>query len=42
MLEHVHEEQPSHLLGHGTFLGGNEMCHLVKSIYHHHDHMKSP
>ncbi len=26
MFEHVQEEQPSRLLGHGTFLGGNEMC----------------
>jgi hypothetical protein len=30
MFEHVGEEQPSHLLGHGTILGGNEMCHLAK------------
>jgi hypothetical protein len=29
MLEHVCEEQPSHLLGRGTFLCENEMCHLV-------------
>jgi len=29
MLEHVCEKQPSHLLGCGTFLGGNEMCHLA-------------
>jgi len=35
MLEHMREEQPPHLLGHGTFLGGNEVCHLAKSIHHH-------
>ncbi len=32
MLEHVCEEQPSHLLGHDIFLGGNEVCHLAKLI----------
>jgi hypothetical protein len=42
MLEHVGVEQPSRLLGRGTFLDGNEMCHLVKSIHHHHDHIKFP
>jgi hypothetical protein len=31
MLEHMCEEQPFYFLGCGTFLGGNEMCHLVKS-----------
>ncbi len=40
MFEHVHEK-PSCLLGRGTFLGGNKMCHLVKSIHHHHDRIKS-
>jgi hypothetical protein len=24
------------------FLGGNEVCHLAKSINHHHDRIKSP
>ncbi len=42
MLQHMREEQPSCLLGHGGFLGGNEVCHLVKSIDYHHDHIKSP
>jgi hypothetical protein len=42
MLEYVREEQPFRFLGRGTFLGGNEMCHLAKSIHHHHDHIKSP
>jgi hypothetical protein len=42
MLEHVREKQPSHLLGHGTFFGGNEVCHLVKLINHHHDRIKTP
>ncbi len=37
MLEHVREEQASRLLGHGIFLGGNEVCHLAKLIHHHHD-----
>ncbi len=41
MLEHVGEEQPSRLLGRGTILGGNEVCHLAKSIHHHHDHIKT-
>jgi len=41
MLEHVHEEQPSRLLGRGIFLGENEVCHLAKSINHHHDRIKS-
>jgi len=42
MLEHVREKQPSRLLGRGTFLGGNEVCHLAKLINHHHDRIKSP
>jgi hypothetical protein len=42
MLEYVHDEQPSRFLGRGTFFSGNEMCHLAKSIHHHHDHIKSP
>jgi len=42
MFEHVREEQPFRFLGRGTFLGGNEVCHLFKSIHHHHDHIKSP
>ncbi len=42
MFEHVGEEQPSRLLGRGTFLGGNEVCHLTKSINHHHDHIEPP
>jgi hypothetical protein len=42
MLEHMGEEQPSRLLGHGTFLGGNEVCHLAKSIHHHHDGIETP
>jgi hypothetical protein len=42
MLEHVSEEQPSRVLGRGTILGGKEMCHLVKSIHHHHDGIKTP
>jgi hypothetical protein len=29
MFEHVGEEQPSRLLGCGTFLGGNEVCHVT-------------
>jgi hypothetical protein len=29
MLEHVCEEQPSHLLGRGTFLGGNKCAILL-------------
>jgi hypothetical protein len=29
MFEHVGEEQPSRLLGRGTFLGGNEVCHVT-------------
>jgi hypothetical protein len=35
MFEHMREEQPSHFLGHGTFVGQNEMCYLTKSINHH-------
>jgi len=42
MLEHMSEEQPSCLLGCGTILGGNEMCHLAKSIHHHHDGIEAP
>jgi len=42
MLEHVGEEQPSRLLGRGTFFGGNEVCHLAKSINHHHYGIKPP
>jgi hypothetical protein len=42
MFEHVREEQPSHFLSHGIFLVGNEVCHLAKSIHHHHDRVKSP
>ncbi len=42
MFEHVREEQPSRLLGYGTFFGGNEVCHVVKLIHHHHDRIKSP
>jgi len=41
MLEHVGGEQPSHFLGHGIILGGNEMCHLAKSIHHDHDGIKT-
>jgi len=39
MLENMCEEQPiaTRFLGRGLILCGNEMCHLVKSIYHHHD-----
>jgi len=42
MLEHMGEEQPSRFLGRNTFLGGNEVCHLAKSINHHHDGIKAP
>ncbi len=42
MLEHVCEEQPSRLLGRDGFFGGNEVCHLAKSINDHHDRIKSP
>jgi len=42
MHEHMCEGQPSHFLGRGTFFGGNEVCHLVKSINHHHDRIKTP
>ncbi len=42
MLKHVREEQPSHLLGRCIILGGDEMCHLAKSIHHHHDGIKTP
>jgi hypothetical protein len=41
MLEHVREEEPSCLLGHGIFFSGNEVCHLAKSIHHRHDRIKS-
>jgi hypothetical protein len=37
MFEHVNEEQPSRFLGRGIIFGGNELCHLAKSIHHHHD-----
>jgi hypothetical protein len=37
----VHEEQFSHVLGRGIFLDGNKVCHVAKSIKHHHDHIKS-
>jgi hypothetical protein len=40
MLEHVGEEPPSRLLGCGTFLSGDEVCHLAKSIHHHHYRIK--
>jgi hypothetical protein len=40
--EHVREEQPSRLLGRGTILSGDEMCHLAKSIHHHHDGIETP
>ncbi len=42
MFEHVREEQPSRLLGRGTFLDGNEVCHLAKLIHHQHDRIKTP
>ncbi len=42
MFENVCEEQPTCFLGRGLILGGNEMCHLVKSIHHHHDGIKTP
>ncbi len=42
MFKHVCEEQPSHLFGCDSFLGGNEVCYLVKMIHHHHDGIKSP
>jgi hypothetical protein len=42
MLEHVHEEQPTCLLGYGTIVGGNKVRHLAKSIHHHHDGIKTP
>jgi hypothetical protein len=42
MLEHVREEQPICLLGRGNIFDGNEMCHLAKSIHHHHDGIKTP
>jgi hypothetical protein len=42
MFENMYEKQLSHLLGRGTILGGNEMCHLAKSIHHHHDGIKTP
>jgi hypothetical protein len=41
MFEHMGEKQPSRLLGCGTFFGGNKMCHLIESIHHHHDRIKS-
>jgi hypothetical protein len=42
VLEDMCEEQPSYLLGRGLILCGNEVCHLAKSIHHHHDGIKSP
>jgi hypothetical protein len=42
MFEHVREEQPSYLLSRGIIFGGDEMCHLAKSIHHHHDGIKTP
>ncbi len=42
MFKHMHEEQPSRLLGRDTFLGGDEVCHFAKLIHHHHDRIKSP
>jgi len=36
MLEDVGEEQPLRLLSHGFIFGGNEVCHLAKSIHHNH------
>ncbi len=42
MFEHMREKQPLCLLGRGIFLGDNEVCHLVESINHHHDHIKTP
>jgi hypothetical protein len=41
MFEHMREEKPSRLLGYGIFLGGNEVCHLGKSLNHHHYCIKS-
>jgi hypothetical protein len=34
--------KPTRFLGRGLILCGNEMCHLVKSIHHHHDGIKAP
>jgi hypothetical protein len=42
MLENMCGKQPTCLLGHGLILSGNEMCHLAKSIHHHHDGIKAP
>jgi hypothetical protein len=43
VLEDMCEEQPSYVLGRGLILCGNEVCHLTKSIHHHHhDGIKSP
>ncbi len=42
MLEYMREKQPSRFLGRGIILGGDEMCHLAKSIHHHHDGIKTP
>jgi hypothetical protein len=42
VLEDVGEEQPPRLLSRGLILCGNEVCHLAKSIHHHHDGIESP
>ncbi len=42
VLEDMCEEQPTYLLGHGLIFCVNEMCHLAKSIHHHHDGIISP
>jgi hypothetical protein len=42
VLENMCEEQPTYLLRRGLILGGNEVCHLTKSIHQHHDGIKSP
>jgi len=41
MLENMCEEQPTCLLGRGLIFSGNEVCHLVTSIHHHHDGVKA-
>jgi len=41
MFENMCEEQPSRLLGRGTILGGDEVCHLAKLIHRHHDGIES-
>ncbi len=42
MLENVCEEQPTCFLDYGLIFSGNEMCHLIKSIHHHHDGIETP